>query len=177
ESKNYSGRVYGSRDDRYWTVVLAGGKRKERLYNPLRQNQGHVTALSAFLPWSDPSIIHSIVVFSVRCVLAKVPADTPTAMTIKRDWLVNALRLTSGNTVLNVDQINYLFSVLQPLTQVSSDVKDAHIVQVANTASRMPIPPSWQPPPSPSPSGRPEMKDDVDQIKPYSGNVGVPWSS
>ncbi|MCL2735660.1 MAG: NERD domain-containing protein [Propionibacteriaceae bacterium] len=162
ESKNYSGAVYGSRDDRQWTVVLAGGRRKERLYNPLRQNQGHITALSAFLPWLDPSIIHSIVVFSVRCSLAKVPANTPTAMTVKRDGLAKALRATSGNAVLTVDQVEYLFSVLQPLTQVSSDVKEAHRIQVAVTRSQMPIPPS------PPPFRSPEMVDDGDQIKPYT---------
>ena len=60
ETKNYSGRVYGKEDATYWTQVLAYGNKKERLYNPVKQNQTHVNAirkiLSANLPL-EPMVV------------------------------------------------------------------------------------------------------------------------
>lgn len=41
ETKNYSGRLYGNSSQRYWTQVLAKGKVKNRLYNPIKQNSSH----------------------------------------------------------------------------------------------------------------------------------------
>ena len=42
ETKNYSGEIYGSENQREWTQVLAYGKVKNKLYNPLKQNATHV---------------------------------------------------------------------------------------------------------------------------------------
>lgn len=42
ETKNYSGRIYGSENNRDWTQVLAYGNVKNKLYNPLKQNATHV---------------------------------------------------------------------------------------------------------------------------------------
>ncbi len=42
ETKNYSGQIYGSESQREWTQVLAYGKVKNKLYNPLKQNATHV---------------------------------------------------------------------------------------------------------------------------------------
>ena len=48
ETKNMSGWVFGSEQDRIWTQVFPGG-RKVRFQNPLRQNFGHVRALEGAL--------------------------------------------------------------------------------------------------------------------------------
>ncbi len=42
ETKNYSGRLYGSASQQYWTQVLAYGNTKNKLYNPLLQNKTHI---------------------------------------------------------------------------------------------------------------------------------------
>ncbi|WP_231884841.1 nuclease-related domain-containing protein [Paenibacillus elgii] len=47
ETKNYRGWIVGDEKSEYWTQVIY--KRKERLYNPLRQNYGHVMALKGLL--------------------------------------------------------------------------------------------------------------------------------
>ena len=41
ETKNYSGEIYGSEDQREWTQVLSYGKVKNKLYNPVKQNATH----------------------------------------------------------------------------------------------------------------------------------------
>ena len=46
ETKNYSGRIYGNERQKYWTQVLAYGDEKNKLYNPLMQNTGHLKAVN-----------------------------------------------------------------------------------------------------------------------------------
>jgi predicted membrane GTPase involved in stress response len=60
ETKNYRGWIVGNENAEYWTQVIY--KRKEKLYNPLRQNFGHVEALKAVL--SDITDLHFIPVVS-----------------------------------------------------------------------------------------------------------------
>ena len=45
ETKNYSGRIYGSENQQFWTQVLAYGNTKNQLYNPVKQNLTHIYRL------------------------------------------------------------------------------------------------------------------------------------
>lgn len=61
ETKNYSGRIYGSEGQREWTQVLQYGRVKNKLYNPVKQNATHIYMLKKALKLTVP--IYSIVVF------------------------------------------------------------------------------------------------------------------
>lgn len=55
ETKNYAGRIYGNEKQHDWTQVLAYGRVKNKLYNPLMQNYTHIRRLKELLPeWADP---------------------------------------------------------------------------------------------------------------------------
>ena len=55
ETKNYAGRIYGSESQHDWTQVLAYGRSKNKLYNPLMQNYTHIRRLKELLPeWAEP---------------------------------------------------------------------------------------------------------------------------
>lgn len=45
EVKDYSGWIFGAGHNSQWTQVLAYGKRKYRLYNPIMQNSKHISDL------------------------------------------------------------------------------------------------------------------------------------
>lgn len=63
ETKNYSGWIMGSENNQYWTQVIY--KRKEKLYNPIWQNSGHIQAIKACLgDLLDGVPIYSIIVFT-----------------------------------------------------------------------------------------------------------------
>lgn len=49
ETKNYAGRIYGSDNQLNWTQVLAYGNTKNKLYNPVKQNQTHIYRLKSAL--------------------------------------------------------------------------------------------------------------------------------
>jgi len=61
ETKNYSGRIYGTDNQREWTQVLAYGKTKNKFYNPVKQNQTHIYRLKEILGKQYPFV--SCVVF------------------------------------------------------------------------------------------------------------------
>ncbi|WP_410513541.1 nuclease-related domain-containing protein [Paenibacillus sp. BR2-3] len=69
ETKNYNGEIKGSREDRYWYV-----NNRFKMFNPLRQNYGHIKALQAILPEAIAVPHVSIVTFTMRCRFSIDPA-------------------------------------------------------------------------------------------------------
>ncbi|MGS2738734.1 NERD domain-containing protein [Sinomicrobium sp. M5D2P17] len=67
ETKNYKGWIMGGEYAEYWTQVIY--KRKEKLYNPVRQNYGHVLALKHLLREFPYIKYLPIVVFSTKADL------------------------------------------------------------------------------------------------------------
>ena len=61
ETKNYSGRIYGQEAAHEWTQVLAHGRVKNKLYNPIKQNKTHIYHLSNVL--CHKVFLTSVVVF------------------------------------------------------------------------------------------------------------------
>lgn len=130
ESKNYSGWIFGSAEQKYWTQCLPN-KQKNRFYNPIMQNKTHINALSQFLG-IDKTKIKSYIVFSERCELKKVPNKTDEFIVLKRDVLLRNLRkeLENRNNIFTENEVNTIIEKLTPLTNVSNDVKQNHIKNI-----------------------------------------------
>lgn len=64
ETKNYSGWIFGNPQQAKWTQVLY--KQKHSFQNPLRQNYGHIKALSDLLNLPEQKF-HSLIVFLGGC--------------------------------------------------------------------------------------------------------------
>lgn len=62
ETKNYSGIIYGNEERHYWTQSLSYGRKKYKLYNPVKQNAKHIYMLKKVTDIKIP--IRSIVVFT-----------------------------------------------------------------------------------------------------------------
>ncbi|WP_226641565.1 NERD domain-containing protein [Mesobacillus subterraneus] len=68
ETKNYKGWITGSEHSQYWTQT--NYKRKDKLYNPIWQNSGHIKALQSILGDAASEIpIHSVIVFGKEATL------------------------------------------------------------------------------------------------------------
>jgi hypothetical protein len=100
EMKNYSGYIYGSQKDKYWTQVLNKWT-KNKFYNPLRQNYAHAKAVENYL-MIDYSVITPIVVFSNRSKLSKINVDKNTNAFQFRD----ALKFVKRNEKRGIDMID-----------------------------------------------------------------------
>lgn len=67
ETKNYKGLIVGKEEDLYWNQILY--KKKEKMYNPVKQNYGHIKALKETLKDFENLKFISIVVFDPKAEL------------------------------------------------------------------------------------------------------------
>ena len=129
ESKNYGGWIYGSAEDLNWTQMFPD--RKIPFYNPVRQNQNHIKALSQYLQIPE-SHFYSYIVFSDRCLLRKVPSDTRSMVITRTVELDDCLqRMISGLPALyGAEELRRIADRLIPLTNVDSSVKERHVADI-----------------------------------------------
>jgi hypothetical protein len=72
EVKDYSGWIFGNGQHREWTQVLAYGQDKYRFYNPIMQNNKHITEIRKKLKQFENVPFYSLVVFYGDCVLKDI---------------------------------------------------------------------------------------------------------
>jgi hypothetical protein len=72
EVKDYSGWIFGNAQYREWTQVLAYGQDKFRFYNPIMQNNKHITEIRKKLKQFENIPFYSVVVFYGDCVLKDI---------------------------------------------------------------------------------------------------------
>lgn len=72
EVKDYSGWIFGSERQKYWTQILNYGKEKYRFYNPIMQNEGHIKALREQSEQFSVLPIYNIVLFAGDCTLKDI---------------------------------------------------------------------------------------------------------
>lgn len=133
ESKNYGGWIFGDEASKNWTQTFPSGK-KQRFYNPIKQNIGHINALKSLLSHISEKHFKSIIVFSERCVLKKVTVDSPEIIVIKRESLEKVLikEINSSNAVFTSEQIDEIYNQIKPYCNVSATVKYSHIENIGN---------------------------------------------
>lgn len=129
ETKNYKGWIFGNEEAQYWTQVIFN--HREKLYNPIKQNQGHIKALKKCLPEFPNLIYTSIIAFSSRATLkvhttTKVVYTARLTRTIKR-YSVNNLSATekeaivekikAANSIASFDKRKHIKSIQQRIEQ------------------------------------------------------------
>jgi hypothetical protein len=72
EVKDFSGWIYGSRNNTNWTQVLSYGKRKYKFYNPIKQNNNHINELRKTLKQFEKIPFFSVIVFFGDCELKEI---------------------------------------------------------------------------------------------------------
>lgn len=135
ESKNYSGWIFGDFKSQYWTASLPNGD-KNKFYNPIKQNYTHVKWLTKYMAGYTAAEIpmYSIIVFSERCELKKVPYDSQNIVICKRDdlyWRIREIWDSRPNVLTDYD-IDVTYKILVGLTNVSEAQKQVHIDNIKN---------------------------------------------
>jgi hypothetical protein len=132
ESKNYSGWIFGSENQKNWTQTLPSGRKahKEHFLNPIIQNKLHIKWLREQVGESVP--IHSVIVFSQRCELKKIEVSSTNIYVVKRGTLNRTVRAidTRMGKPLSRKQIDEIYIKLYPYTQVSETIKEQHIQNI-----------------------------------------------
>lgn len=133
ESKNYSGWIFGSEKYKNWTVTLPRGKGrsiKNSFQNPIMQNKLHIRCLKEYIGEDIP--LYLVIVFSERCTLKKVDVSSEDVHVIKRDVIQQTVKkiCTDNGQTLDDARIEEIYNKLYPCTQVTEDVKIAHIENI-----------------------------------------------
>ena len=129
ESKNYSGWIFGSEDQKQWTQV--NGYNKKKFYNPIWQNRTHIRALSEYEN-IDKSKMKSYIVFSDICELKAVPQNTEKCIITKIDSFLYVIvdDINKRQKIFTTDEIDKIEEQLKHITNVSQEVKNKHIQDV-----------------------------------------------
>lgn len=134
ESKNYSGWIFGSEKQKTWTQSLPQGKGrpslKEHFLNPIMQNKLHIKALKSVIGEETP--IYSVIAFSERCTLKDVTVTDKQIKVVNRNRILNAVKnlAKQNETEIEQSQVEEIFNVLYPYSQVSEEVKEKHISDI-----------------------------------------------
>ena len=130
ESKNYSGWIFGSENQKYWTQSFSdrkGGTKKYKFYNPLWQNDTHIRVLQKIL--RDKNVnIYSYIVFGNDCTLKDVRLSQSNYYVIQRRELLKSVLENAMyyGRVLSNEDIDNLYRMLLPYTEVSPEEKETH---------------------------------------------------
>lgn len=130
ESKNYSGWIFGSENQRYWTQSFSdgkGGSQKYKFYNPIWQNDTHIKALQWVL--GDTRVnIYSYIVFGDECRLMDIRQNTDNYYVVQRKELLSSVKANAEayGSLLSDEMIDRYYRELYPYTQVSEEQKMEH---------------------------------------------------
>lgn len=123
ETKNYKGWITGGETSQYWTQTIY--QRKEQLYNPIKQNNGHIKALKALLSdFSDIPFL-SIVSFSSRADL-KVNV---TSHVIYTPQILNTIK-KYDNLVISLEDVKKIYERIANANIQDKDAKKTHVVNI-----------------------------------------------
>lgn len=128
ESKNYSGSIFGNEKSQCWTQTFPNGQ-KQRFYNPITQNKGHIHALKTVLEINNTDFFKSFIIFSERCTLKNVHVSSPNLVVMKRNALRKIIKreIEDSPILISVSEVNQLALWLQKYTFVNEEVKSTHI--------------------------------------------------
>lgn len=134
EVKNYSGWIYGNAYQKYWTQVLAYGKYKYKLYNPLMQNAEHIRALRQNLPQTPDIPIYSVVVFYGSAELKNISYSHPNVYLIYSNSICNVLQSIKKKPLIKDFNREEVWNVLKKASENSKNpsIVASHTYSVRN---------------------------------------------
>jgi hypothetical protein len=131
ETKNYKGWIVGNEHSEYWTQVIY--KRKERIYNPLRQNYGHILALKELLQSFGELTFIPIVSFSIRADLKLEQMKSEVVYSTK---LLKTIKKYTNNE-MSKDKVEEIYNYLKVLKGTVTTTKKQHVNSIKkNLAER-----------------------------------------
>ncbi|MFC0774268.1 nuclease-related domain-containing protein [Terrimonas alba] len=132
EVKDYSGWIFGAGHNSQWTQVLAYGKRKYRLYNPIIQNSKHISDLKKQLRQFETVPFYSIVVFYGNCVLKDINFVPNGTFLVKSNRVLELMEtLMKSNELARYTNKNEIVRILKEAVKNGED-KEIQVQHIKN---------------------------------------------
>ncbi|MCR5743286.1 MAG: NERD domain-containing protein [Lachnospiraceae bacterium] len=130
EAKNILGDIYGDERDKYWKAVV--GDEEHSFYNPILQNEGHMTMLRDVLGGRKYYPILDIVVFSERAHIARLEMFSKLIIVAERPQLKGCVKrfLKTWDYSIDDDDIKDIYNKLEPFTHDAGRKKMLHIANM-----------------------------------------------
>lgn len=131
ETKNYSGDIYGTQEQKEWMQVLAGGNVKNTLYNPIKQNASHVYHIKNLLPknvWVNSCVvfvqgniahIQADNVFTIRGLQSRIASSSDVLTNAEIENIVDIL---TKNQSTDISKSDHLKSIHETQRQIARNV-------------------------------------------------------
>lgn len=135
ETKNYNGEIKGGRSDQYWRV-----SNRFNMFNPLKQNFGHIKALERVLSEHTDLLYISMISFTMRCrfsidpELRKIESnelivyDTELSEFINRK--INRIRATSDKAILTGAEVQDIYDIIQSFNITDTALRSEHVAKI-----------------------------------------------
>lgn len=131
ECKNYSGGIFGSEDNDYWTEYFYPSKKSFKLFNPIKQNRIHIKNLRKIKEFSSLKIFNCVV-FTKNGKIPNIELDSDEGFFCNlKDLPSNIRRLMYTNKyIYSREDLSNLEDILQMYTDAPESIKNKHIEDI-----------------------------------------------
>jgi hypothetical protein len=130
ETKNYKGWIHGHEKSEYWTQTIY--KKKNKLFNPIKQNWIHIYALKNILPEHFNLKYFPIIVFSGSGKLRNIRSSVPV---IYKRKILNTIRKTNDQNNLSFEQMKNISEAILEKNITSQKENRQHVKRVTRNVS------------------------------------------
>lgn len=124
EVKDYNGWIFGNGKQQKWTQVLAYGQQKYHFYNPIIQNNNHISELRKQLRLSQKIPFYSIIVFYGDCELKDISfVPQGTFIATSRKVLDVIDNIIINNVSVNYSDKNKILQTLSEYVKNGENIK------------------------------------------------------
>ncbi|NGM83940.1 NERD domain-containing protein [Paenibacillus sp. 7124] len=135
ETKNYNGEIKGGRSDQQWTV-----SNRYKMYNPLKQNYGHIKAIENLLKGVPAVSFISMISFTMRCrfsidpELHKIHSDELIVYDVELSDFISRklLRLKTENPepLFTQEQVQEIYDQLLQANITDPKIRKLHVEKI-----------------------------------------------
>jgi hypothetical protein len=126
ETKNRVGKIYGKEDDLNWTVVFKYGKEKASMFNPVKQNEGHLKSLEKILSVKTP--MNSIIVFTKNADLREI--STQSTPVVYANSLKQFIKEYSVASAISSEQVLDIYNQLKEIKDNNKITNKEHVASI-----------------------------------------------
>jgi len=138
EVKDYSGWIFGSGNNTNWTQVLSYGKRKYKFYNPIKQNNNHISELRKTLKQFENIPFFSVIVFFGDCELKEINYVPKGTYLVKSHRVFEVLNLIKDEDYTQYTNKSEVVDKLKELVSLgeNTDYQKQHIENIKDMVGK-----------------------------------------
>lgn len=135
ETKNYNGEIKGGRTDQQWSV-----SNRFKMYNPLKQNYGHIKTIESALKGLAAVKFISMISFTMRCrfsidpELRKIHSDELVVYDVELSEYISrkllSLKMGSPEPPISATQVQVIYDLLVQANITDPEIRKLHVQRI-----------------------------------------------